>query len=316
MGLLGLRGMTRWAVAGLVAMGIAGCGSGPGPGSSGGGSEVSPRTPRVPSVKEDGDIPALPLDRYEFSTRDSRRHTEAQARATRDCMRKLGFEDFPLHPRRPASGTSYALTMVAMSSSPYGPLDIDHARRWGYGWDPERPVADTARPEGRAVRADEQAALYGLRRKPAGGCANSAAERLTEGVQDKTRMYTYTPRRSQGVDKAVAQDKRVRKALDTWADCMESKGVKRYETPGDAFGDKAWGRGNDHGGNTGRTKKELATATADVACKREHNTAGVWWAVRAQKQRADVIRHKDAYDAVRADQDRVRAQVKRVLGET
>ena len=314
---MGLRGMTRRAVAGLVvglmAVGLAGCGSG----SSGGGSGAGdPGDPSVPSVKEEQDIPELPLDRYEFSTRDSRRDTEAQAHLTRSCMRKLGFDDFPLHPKQPKMAASYGLVAVAMSSYPYGPLDLDSARRWGYGWDPERPWAGVVRhSEGRAVTADEQEALYGSSRKPADGCANRGTERLTEGVQDKTRMYTYVPQRRERLDKAITKDGRVREALDTWSDCMESKGIKRYRTPSDAFGDKAWGRGNDHGGNTDRSKRELATATADVECKREHNTAGVWWAVRQEKQRADVARHKDAYAAVRADQDRVRANVKRVLGE-
>ncbi|MGW5864264.1 hypothetical protein ACWFRJ_19090 [Streptomyces sp. NPDC055239] len=265
-------------------------------------------------MKEEKDLSALPLDRYEASTRDNRRQTEAQARVTQRCMRKLGFDDFPLHPAWPKMANSFEMTAVAMSSYPYGPLDPDSARRWGYGWDPERPLADPARREGRTPTADEQEALDGSRGKPGDGCESRGADRVTEGVQDKTRMYTYVPQRRQSLDKAVAEDRRVREALDTWSECLESKGVKRYKTPSDAFGDKAWGRGNDHGGNTDRTKKELATATADVACKREHNTAGVWWAVRQEKQRADVARHKDAYDGVRADQARVRANVKRVLG--
>ncbi|MFD0550463.1 hypothetical protein ACFQ0X_15645 [Streptomyces rectiviolaceus] len=266
----------------------------------------------MPSVKADEDLPELPLERYEFSTRDNRRHTEAQARMARSCMRKLGFEDFPLHPKQPQG--SVTLNAVAMSSYPYGPLDLDSARRWGYGWDPELSPADGARHEGRAMTADEHKAMYGLSREPAEGCARSGTERLTEGVRDKRRMWTYAPGRSRSLDKAVAEDKRVREALDTWSDCVESKGAKRYKTPGDAFRDKAWHRGSDRGGNTGQTKKELATATADVECKREHNTAGVWWAVREEKQRADLARHKDVYEAVRADQDRVRANVRRVLG--
>ncbi|MGW6058962.1 hypothetical protein [Streptomyces sp. NPDC055189] len=316
---MGLLGMTRWAVAGLVvASGIAGCGSGSSGGEAGDGG-----MPSAPAVKEEKDLPELPLDRYEFSTRDSKRHTEAQARMTRSCMRKLGFEDFPLHPSWRKMANSHAMTMVAMPSYPYGTLDLDSARRWGYGWDPARSRTGSGWPsEGRAVRENEQEALYGtdgdgksVAGKPAGGCENTAAERLTEGVRDKTRMYTYVPKRSQSLDKAVARDKRVREALDTWSDCLESKGVKRYKTPSAAFGDKAWHRGNDHGGNTGRTENELATATADVECKREHNTAGVWWAVREEKQRDDVARHKDAYEAVRADQGRLRANVKRALGE-
>ncbi|MER5255511.1 hypothetical protein [Streptomyces sp. NPDC002855] len=268
-------------------------------------------------MKTEKDLPELPFDRYGFSARDTRRHTEAQAHMTRDCMRRLGFEDFPLHPKTPEYREAAPLIAVAMASYPYGPLDLDSARRWGYGWDPDRSQADAARPEGRVMTDAEYDALNGGGRGSAGGgdCGSSGADRLVEGVRDKTRMWTYVSRRSEIVDKAVAKDRRVRKALATWSRCMGSKGVKRYKTPAHAFQDKAWGRGNDEGGNTGRTKKELATATADVECKREHNTAGVWWAVREEKQRADVTRHKDAYEAVRADQDRVRANAERVLGD-
>lgn len=304
---MGLRGMTRWAVVGLVVAGLAGLAglSGCGSGTSGGGAGDG--DPGVPSVKEEKDLPELPLDRYEFSTRDSTRQTEAQARMTRSCMRKLGFEDFPLHPKKPKNMEAAPLIAVSITSYPYGPLDLDSARRYGYGWDPDRSPADAARPKGRVMTEAEYESFE------SGGCANSGAERLTEGVRDTTRMWTYVSQRSLSVDKAVGKDKRVREAIDTWGGCMESKGVERYKTPSDAYRDKAWGRMNNDGGNTDRTKKELATATADVECKREHNTAGVWWTVRAEKQRADVARHKDAYEAVRADQDRMRANVERVL---
>ncbi|WP_167829057.1 hypothetical protein, partial [Streptomyces sp. MZ04] len=282
--------------------------------SSGAGAGADPG---VPTVKDEGDIPELPLDRYEFSTRDSQRHTEAQARLTQRCMRGLGFGDFPLYPKQPGGTGSVTLTAVAVTSYPYGPLDLDAARRWGYGYDPERSGAAAGRPEGRALTDEEHQALYGLRRKPSGtgGCSGAGTKRLVAGVPDQVRMFTYTPKRSQRLDKVAAKDERVREALGTWSRCMADKGVKGYKTPSDAFGDKAWGRKGRSDGNTTQTPRELATAVADVECKREHNTAGVWWAVREETQRADVARHKDAYDAVRADQERVRANVRRVIGE-
>ncbi|MFG2502387.1 hypothetical protein ACGFSB_29770 [Streptomyces sp. NPDC048441] len=270
-------------------------------------------------MTEERDLPELPLERYEFTTSDSRRHTEAQARMAQSCMRKLGFDDFPLYPKQPDPDNmpTQTLTVVAMSAYPYGPLDLDRARRWGYGWDPKKSLARTGRPEGRAMTDAERDALYGGGRGSSerGGCGVSDTERLTDGVQDKTRMWTYTAKRRQHLDKAAAKDKRVREAVDTWAGCMEDKGIKRYKSPSAAFQDKAWGRAHLKGGQTTRTKRELATATADVECKREHNTAGVWWAVRDEKQRVDVARHRDVYEAVREDQDRVRANVRRVLDE-
>ncbi|MCX4669870.1 hypothetical protein OG453_24825 [Streptomyces sp. NBC_01381] len=305
-----LRGLTGCAVAGLVAVGIAGCGSD----SSGAGAG---ETPGVPTVKSERDLPELPLEHYEFSDRDNERHTEAQARLTQQCMRDLGFDDFPLYPEEPSGRQSVTLTAVAVTSYPYGPLDLDAARRWGYGYDPKKSGAADGRTKGRAMTDKEYEALYGLRRKPSGsgGCAGAGGERLMAGVPDEARMWTYTSERSRRLDKVVAKDERVRDALGAWSRCMADKGVKRYKTPGDAFGDKAWGRKGRSDGNTTRTRRELATAVADVECKREQNTAGVWWVVREEKQSADVAGHKDAYEAVRADQQRVRANVRRILGE-
>ncbi|MEV8016348.1 hypothetical protein AB0O76_08395 [Streptomyces sp. NPDC086554] len=305
-----LRGVTGCAVAGLMVVGLAGCGSD----SSGAGAQD---TPGVPTVKDEKDLPELPLDRYEFSLRDNERHTEAQARLTQRCMRDLGFDDFPLYPKQAKGMPSVTLTAVGVASYPYGPLDLDAARRWGYGYDPKRSGAAAGRPEGRAMTDEEHEVLYGLRGKTSGsgGCSGAGTKRLTAGVSDEARMWTYTSERSRRLDKAAAKDERVREALGTWSRCMADKGVKRYRTPGAAFGDKAWGRKGRSDGNTTRTRGELATAVADVECKREHNTAGAWWAVRKEKQRADVARHKDAYEAVRADQDRVRGNVRRILGE-
>ncbi|MEU3921894.1 hypothetical protein [Streptomyces sp. NPDC029004] len=63
------------------------------------------------------------------------------------------------------------------------------------------------------------------------------------------------------------------------------------------------------------TERELATATADVECKRKHETVRVWWGVRAEMQRADVERNKATYEAVRRDLDTVRANIRRALDE-
>ncbi|WP_190139349.1 hypothetical protein [Streptomyces longispororuber] len=132
-------------------------------------------------------------------------------------------------------------------------------------------------------------------------------------VKDEQHMNGYVMERRAALDEAVAKNPRMRRALDTWADCVVEKGFKRYASPEAAFRDKAWGRGGD--GRTTRTRRERDTAVADIECKREHNTAGVWWAIAAEKQRRDISRRQASYDAVRADLDRVRAAVRRALGE-
>ncbi|MEV0125377.1 hypothetical protein AB0I16_28210 [Streptomyces sp. NPDC050703] len=304
--------------AGLV---LAVCGTGP---SAHDEAPGYAREDGVPRVRDEKDLPALPLDRYEFSGREQQRIEEALARVTQRCMRSHGFEDFPLHP---GWGTKMAASfnLVAISVSPYGTLDLAHARRWGYGLDPalleeqrdgpgnqgrvptdaERRVLDGT--GGRGGRAE----VVGGREVPEGGCEALAARRLLQD-EKAARQRSFVPERVEKLDKAVAADQRVRRAFRDWSRCMAGKGFTSYESPAAAAGDKAWFRGRQDG-NTARTEKELATAVADVECNRALNTAGVRWAVSAEKQRAELRAHKGRYEAVRAHLDRVRAIVREEL---
>ncbi|MFI1395053.1 hypothetical protein [Streptomyces sp. NPDC020681] len=263
------------------------------------------------------DVPELPIDRYQFSTDEYRQHSKAQARLEQRCMVSFGFADFPLDPKQP----SPAMSMVAAGTGPYGLLDLDKARRWGYGWDPKKAAA--WEPKGRAMTQEERGVLYGTRlggsatvsgrKVPEAGCSGVASGQLADGVKDSKRMWTFSQDRERSLDKTVEKDPRVVLALKTWSQCVVDKGLGRYQNPQEAFSDKAWSRGQN--GNTTRTDRELATATADVECKRKHDTAGEWWEVRREVQQYDVDRDKPAYEAVRKDLDVVRANIRKALGD-
>ncbi|MFD4629486.1 hypothetical protein ACFVYR_06800 [Streptomyces sp. NPDC058284] len=217
-----------------------------------------------------------------------------------------------------------AMTTVA----PYGMLNLDHVRRWGYGVDPDRvrDVKVQTRPKGRALTQEEYEVLYDLgegrgghsevngRKVPKGGCAAEAMRRIMGDAAASARLWGYVQGRTQEIGKAVAKDRRVRGAFGDWSRCVVDKGFKRYENPKQAYLDKAWRKGRTDG-STSRTKRELGTAVADVERNRKLNTAGVWWAVSNEKQREDLRRHKSRYAAVRKEQERVRAKVRDALGE-
>ncbi|WP_030683406.1 hypothetical protein [Streptomyces sp. NRRL B-1347] len=311
----------RWAAALVVAVvALAGCGSdGGGSGASAGGARPS----GVPEVDTERDLPELPLDRYEFGRRDYDRQEAAALRLTQACMKSYGFADFPLRWHESDTLSSVAVGTL-ISTTLTGSLDLDRACRVGYGMEGDALKEYRERhSKGRLVRQDEREALRGTgkaldgsskvngREVPDGGCYQRGQRQLWAGVKDEPHMTGYVTKRRAALDKAVAEDRRMRRALDAWADCVEGKGFKRYASPEAAFRDKAWRRGGD--GRTGRTRQERDTAVADIECKREHNTAGVWWTVAAEKQRYDISRHKAAYDAVRADLERVRAAVRRAL---
>lgn len=278
---------------------------------------------RVPKVEKEWDIPELPLARYEFSGGDTKRMTRAQARLAQRCMADHGFADFPLDPALPGSMNTAGGQLVAVAmATPFGELDLDEAWRWGYGWDPKTSESASAKKD-RPMTDAEYEVFHNADRAtdrtvngreiPENGCSGRAATRLTDGVDDTTRMYTYTSGRSQALAAEARQDPDVSAALRTWATCVEDEGFARYADRAAAFNDKAWHRGDD--GNTRRTRQERDTAVADIECAREHNTVGVWWAGEARAQSADIESHRSRYEEVRRDQDVVRANIRDVLGD-
>ncbi|MFJ2767897.1 hypothetical protein [Streptomyces sp. NPDC087300] len=320
----------RWGVlalasaVGAVGTVLTGCGSGADDGVP--GRRLDAGEPRVTSH---ADYPATPLSKYELSDRDNKRKEQATSRLVQRCMRSYGFADFPLYPRpeKPQEmGETFSLT--ALSVSPYGMLDLEQVRRWGYGFDPDQAefTPEPLGPEGRAVTSQEREVLNDFgragharavvdgRKVPEGGCTGEAARRLMGDEAKRMRLWGYVDERSVEIDKVVAKDARVRRVFRDWSRCVRDKGFASYESPAAAFRDEGWRKGAS-GGNTARTKRELGTAVADVECNRKLNVAGVWWVVSAEKERADIRRNAGRYEAVRADQERLRAGVREVLGE-
>ncbi|MEU4495019.1 hypothetical protein AB0F96_16645 [Streptomyces sp. NPDC023998] len=300
-----------WGALLMLAMALTGCG-------------LLADDAKAPFAASEEDIPELPIDHYRLSTKEYQRFNLAQARLEQRCMVAFGFADFPVDPKDPPRRTP-VIMLGLVSTGPFGVLDLDHARRWGYGRDPKKSLR--AEPKGRAMTEAEYGVLHGTatgigtggpatvrgRKVPASGCQGEAGKQLVRGVKDSTQMWSYVSGREQSLDKAVAKDERVRRAWDAWSKCLVDKGLSRYENPDKAFADKAWGRGQD--GNTTRTDRERDTASADVECKRKHDTVKTWWEVKAEVQRADIDRNKARYEAIRKDQDVIRANIRRVLGE-
>jgi hypothetical protein len=292
-------------VAGVVVMGCAG-------GDVGAGGHVKAWADGTPVVWTDDEMPELPLDAYEFGGGDEKATDRMESAArllTQRCMVRHGFADFPRDPKYPSMGEGNTLSMVAVSTGPVGLYALEKARLWGYGWDPEKKFRPRE-PQGRQMTNEESAVYYGDRQSEHSGCYGEAYERLERGVRDRRRMWTYVPGRAAAVRKQVDRDPRMRHAYKVWADCVVDKGFKRYADPVTAFNDKAWGRGQD--GNTTRGERELGTAAADIECKRAHNTGGVWWSVAQRLQRRELSRHRAEFTAVRADLDRLSANVRAV----
>ncbi|MGW2683561.1 hypothetical protein ACWC6I_10415 [Streptomyces sp. NPDC001414] len=143
-------------------------------------------------------------------------------------------------------------------------------------------------------------------------CNAEASRRLLRGI-DVKRDWLYAVTRAAEIDKAVRRDPRLRAAWDVWSRCMAEQGLTRYPDPVAAYTDTAWQRGSD--GNTRHTRRERATAVADVTCKRRHHTAEIWHAARARRQAADIARHRDRCAAGLRALRTYRATVTEVLQE-
>jgi hypothetical protein len=257
--------MTRrgWRL-GVVAVLTAICVSGPG---------------RPEVIRTASDLGPLPADRYDYTPQDYQRSQRASALLVRQCMAKRGHQDFPLDPRYPSDPV-----VATAVSTDYGALDLAAARRWGYGWDPAKPLA--LPPKGRRMTNAEYTDF------PA--CNAEASRRLLRGI-DLKRDWLYASTRAVEVDKAVKRDPRLRAAWDVWSRCVAEQGFARYPNPVAAYTDTTWQRSSD--GNTRHTQRERATAVADVTCKQRHHTAELWHAARAQQQFLDITRHRDRYAA-------------------
>ncbi|MEU9440889.1 hypothetical protein AB0D42_08170 [Streptomyces sp. NPDC048304] len=177
-------------------------------------------------VRTASDLGPLPADRYAYTPQDHQRSQRASALLVRQCMADRGHPDFPLDPRYPTD----PFVAVAVGTD-YGVLDLDAARRWGYGWDPaQHPVP---RPTGRRMTDAEYADW------PA--CNAEAERQLTHGI-DVKRDWLYAGRRAIEVDKAVKRDPRLRAAWNQWSRCVAAQGFARYPDPVAAYTDHAWQR--------------------------------------------------------------------------
>ncbi|MFF8729495.1 hypothetical protein ACF073_23800 [Streptomyces sp. NPDC015171] len=230
-------------------------------------------------IRTTADPGPLPADRYDYTPQDYQRSQRASALLVRQCMAEHGHRNFPLDPRYPSDPI-----VASAVSTDYGALDLATARRWGYGWDPAKSLA--LRPKGRRMTNAEYADFP--------TCNAEANQRLLRGI-DLKRDWLYASTRTVEVDKAVKRDPRLRAAWDVWSRCVAAQGFTRYPDPVAAYTDTAWKRGSD--GNTRHTRRERATAVADVTCKRRHHTAELWHAARARRQAADIARHRDRYTA-------------------
>ncbi|MEO3874359.1 hypothetical protein ABGB18_36670 [Nonomuraea sp. B12E4] len=225
----------------------------------------------------------LPLDSYQASPADQALVEQAHAELFRRCMAGMGFAV--------PSRSSVGPVAFDPHRERYLLADEQAARTRGY-----HPPAALRTAAGRGV-SDAQttspgyaAAANGTGRAgggrdaavPPGGCAGDAYAKLTpssvtEAMERVAALRDWSWDRSQ-------HDSRVVAAFTAWSSCMAALGYD-YPTPRAANNDVAFKTGEP-------TPREIATAVADVRCKRRTKVVETWAAVEAAYQNQAIAEHR------------------------
>ncbi|MFJ7217772.1 hypothetical protein [Amycolatopsis sp. NPDC098790] len=232
-----------------------------------------------PALLRSADL-RLPLDDYLLAPAELRELSAARGLLIRRCMTAAGV-DYPARADAAPKGPR------TWNERRYGLTDPDLAAVAGYGLGDREPVADKPPP---ALDAAAKAALDGPR-----GCAARAGEEQRRGDPGLDRDL---PRRLAA--QSFAGSRRAPEVVDVfrkWSECMRVNGFG-YDDPLAPPADRRFaGPGEPAAG-------EIATAGADLECKRRTNLVGVWFTAEAAIQnglvggnRAQLQRIRQANDA-------------------
>ncbi|MEU9475246.1 hypothetical protein [Streptomyces sp. NPDC048191] len=243
----------------------------------------------------------LPIEKYLISPQENARIENARSALMTSCMKRFGF-DF-----KPAT-TDYR-QKSNQTAHRYDPTDPALAARRGYHG-PQRAAPNAAQPSRKPLSADMEAVLgHGLNaptppgaaappadgkyhgiRIPEGGCMGEAEKKLTAGggiIQDSPTAVDIN---FKDYVRSMA-DARLRAAFAKWSACMKAKGFS-YPTPEAAVKDPAWNSPKP-------PRRELATASADVTCKRKNNVVGTWFAVESAYEKRDIRTEAEKMTGIR-----------------
>ena len=232
----------------------------------------------------------LPIEKYLISPQENARIEGARSALMTSCMKRFGFNFKPETPdyRQKWNQTSHR----------YDPTDPSLAATRGYHG-PQRRTQEEVHPSQIPLSLDFEAVLGhgmgaptrpGMAPRPAdgkyhgipipkGGCMGEAEGKLTGGggiIQDSPAAVDIN---INDYVRSMA-DGRLKAVFVKWSACMKAKGYS-YPTPPAAIKDPRWNTATP-------SRRELATASADVTCKQQNNVVGTWFAVEAAYETQDI----------------------------
>lgn len=262
-------------------------------------SSEPPLGPRL----EVGDMAGfkLPLDAYIASPVGE--VIEAENVLVNTCMAEFGLAGKYLDAYLPDTGPP-------PNERRYWLVKASDAATLGY----ESPWADVVRKKLESTHdwsPFEEALLIGNgptihegRQIPDGGCLGAARRQLAQGTPELPKMDGAPVLEDRSgtstsmiadylagkTHKDMLNDSRVTSAVDGWRTCMADLGFA-YESPRDANNDPKWD-------GDSASAEEIATATADVTCKRQVDLASTMATVETAYQNRALAENQEALDTI------------------
>ncbi|MFH9355578.1 hypothetical protein [Kitasatospora sp. NPDC017646] len=234
----------------------------------------------------------LPIEQYVLTPAENAQLNHATWVLAADCVQHHGI----------TFQTPAALTHLRSGSEVprrYGPADPAAAAKDGY----HNPAA----PDGDKTPTDNLASLSIDQRTTVFHCQQDAQTKLGGGA-----TYGSSPIgeqiNSRSYLKAAADD-RVKAAFTAWSGCMKAAGYD-YASPMDAYNDPHWSA------SPTADQQEIATAQADIACKRQTNLIGIWYAVDAAYQQQQIQAHQAELDRDRTAEQQQLSAARQVLAHS
>jgi hypothetical protein len=264
---------------------VAGCGPGPRPKSA----LPSLKPARV--ITDDSQL-VLPLDAFSLSHEQQVLYSNASGLLADECMRRFGFlrATVLLTPPDPAQASDHHRR--------FGISDAATVAKWGYHapHDDEQSNAASASPSPSPLSGVESSVYFGTGPRtyngmaiPENGCIGEANAALGISLNPDEPLSLVDSLSRQVAPEAEA-DPTLRQAFAQWSSCMNRAGYD-YADPWKVHDDKRWQQGDKP------SAEEIATATADLECRRRDNLAGLWLAVVSAYQERAIARNSAALTA-------------------
>ncbi|MFJ9770305.1 hypothetical protein ACIRVF_03575 [Kitasatospora sp. NPDC101157] len=235
----------------------------------------------------------MPIEEYLYSADQLDQVAAARDRLTAQCMQRYGLQFTPTSRPQPRAG--------GQATHRYDV--VDPAR--GYRLPGQAPAAPApAAPTPPPMTAEQITVLagnvpgnskpitayHGLP-VPKGGCLGEADGKLTAQGGSVTDDQLAIGINFDDYKRSMT-DGTLQAAFHRWSDCMKARGYS-YAAPADAMGDKRWK------GTVTPLPEEIATATADAACRQRTNVVGTWYTVESAYEDQAIQANAEKLDQVR-----------------